>query len=422
MLSARSLYTLALRLAVPLVLARLWWRGLREPGYRAHIGERFGGYRARPMRPVIWVHAVSVGETRAAAPMVQELQRRYPDHGVLMTCMTAAGRETVAQVYGDSVLCAFLPYDLPGAVRGFLERFRPRLGIMMETEVWPNLLAACREHGVPMMLANARMSKRSARGYARFAALSRPAFGSFSAICAQDRNAARRLRVLGARRMTVCGNLKFDVQPDAEKSEEGRALGAALRGRHVLLLASTRDGEEKMLLDALGDKKDGSLIVIVPRHQKRFEDVAEMLAARGLTFARRSLGEAPHEGRRVLLGDTMGEMSFYYALATVAIIGGSLRPFGGQNLIEACAAGVPVIVGPHMFNFAEVTRLAVETGAAIRVADAAEAIRVGRDLLASADRRARMALAALKLCAAHRGATERHLTVARVLLRAPAPR
>jgi len=421
-LSARGLYTLTLRLAAPLLLVRLWWRGLREPGYRAHVAERFGRYEKRPSRRVIWVHAVSVGEARAAAPLVQGLQRRYPDHSVLMTCMTAAGRDTVTQLYGDAVRCAFLPYDLPGAMRRFLEHFRPAVGIMMETEVWPNMLAVCREQGVPVMLANARMSKQSARGYRRFAALSRPAFGSFSAICAQDRNAARRLRALGARRMTVCGNLKFDVKPDAAKAEEGRALGAALRGRHVLLLASTREGEETMLLDALGDKDDGSLIVIVPRHPKRFEDVAEILAARGLTFARRSLGEAPHEGRRVLLGDTMGEMSFYFALATVAIIGGSFRPLGGQNLIEASAAGVPVIVGPHMFNFAEVTRLAVETGAAVRVADAAEAIRVARDLLVSADRRARMALAALKLCAAHRGATERHLTVARVLLRAPAPR
>jgi len=421
-LSARGLYTLMLRLAVPLVLVRLWWRGLREPGYRAHLGERFARYDKRLSRSVIWVHAVSVGEARAAAPLVQALLRRYPDHSVLMTCMTAAGRDTVAQVYGDSVLCAFLPYDLPGAMRRFLTHFRPRLGIMMETEVWPNMLAACREQGVPVMLANARMSRQSARGYRRFAALTRPAFASFAAVCAQDRTAARRLRALGARRAAIAGNLKFDVQADPVKTEEGRALMAALRGRQVLLLASTREGEEQMLLDALGEKDDGTLIVVVPRHQQRFGDVAALLAARSLTVARRSLGEAPHAGRRVLLGDTMGEMSFYYALSTVAIIGGSFKPLGGQNLIEACAAGVPVIVGPHMFNFAEATRWAVKAGAAIQVADPTEGIRAARDLLASPEWRARMALAGLRLCAAHRGATEHHLGVVRALLRAPAPR
>jgi 3-deoxy-D-manno-octulosonic-acid transferase len=421
-LSARRLYTVMLWLALPFALARLWWRGLREPGYRRNVGERLGRFSERPARRVIWVHAVSVGETRAASPLVRALQRRYPDHAVLLTCMTAAGRDTVKQLYGDSVLCAYLPYDLPGAMRRFLKHFRPALGVMMETEVWPNMLAACRARGVPVMLANARMSRQSARGYRRFAALTQPAFESFASVCAQDRVAARRLRALGAGRIVVCGNLKFDVQPDAAKVEEGRALMAALRGRHVLLFASTREGEEKMLLDALGDKDDGTLIVIVPRHQKRFQAVAELLAARGLKVARRSLGEAPHAGRRVLLGDTMGEMAFYYALATVAIIGGSLRPLGGQNLIEACAAGVPVIVGPYMFNFADATRLAVEAGAAVQVANAAEAVRTARDLLVSADRRAAMALAGMRMCAAHRGATERHLTVARILLRAPAPR
>jgi len=421
-LSARGLYTLMLRLALPFALARLWWRGLREPGYRKHVGERLGRYAERPARRVVWLHAVSVGEARAASPLVRGLQRRYPDHNVLVTCMTAAGRDTIQQLYGDSVLCAYLPYDLPGAMRRFLKHFRPALGIMMETEVWPNLLAACRAQGVPVMLANARMSRQSARGYRRFAALTRPAFESFAAVCAQDRVAARRLRALGAGQVIVCGNLKFDVQPDAAKVEEGRALMAALRGRHVLLFASTRDGEEKMLVDALGDKDDGTLITIVPRHQKRFDAVAELLVGHGFKVARRSLGDAPHAGKRVLLGDTMGEMSFYYALATVAIIGGSFRPFGGQNLIEACAAGVPAIVGPYMFNFADATRLALEAGAAVQVQNAAEAVRAARDLLASADRRAAMALAGMRMCAAHRGATERHLTVARILLRAPAPR
>jgi len=184
-LSARGLYTLMLRLALPFALVRLWWRGLREPGYRRHVGERLGRYAERPARRVIWLHSVSVGETRAASPLVRALQRRYPDHIVLVTCMTAAGRDAAQQLYGDSVLCAYLPYDLPGAMRRFLRHFRPALGIMMETEVWPNMLAACRAQGVPVMLANARMSRQSARGYRRFAALTRPAFESFAAVCAR---------------------------------------------------------------------------------------------------------------------------------------------------------------------------------------------------------------------------------------------
>ena len=420
-MSARGLYTLTLRLALPFVLARLWWRGLREPGYRAHLAERFGRYDKRPSRRVIWVHAVSVGETRAAATLVKDLQRRYPDHSVLMTCMTATGRETMTQLYGDSVLGAFLPYDLPGPINRFLTYFRPSLGIMMETEVWPNLLAACRERGVPVMLANARMSTTSARGYLRFASLSRPAFGAFSAVCAQSRVAARRLRLLGAKGITVTGNLKFDADPNPEKVEEGKAFKVALRGRRVILLASTREGEEAMLLDALGED-DGALVMIVPRHPRRFEEVAALLAERGVTFARRSRGEAPHAGRRVYLGDTMGEMAFYYAACTVAVIGGSFQPLGGQNLIEACAAGVPVVFGPHMFNFQEATRYALAAGAAIQVKDAEQAIRMARELLRDPQRCASMGVAGTRLCAAHRGATERHLTVARVLLRASAPR
>jgi 3-deoxy-D-manno-octulosonic-acid transferase len=415
----RGLYTLLLRLALPLILLRLWWRGRREPGYRSGVSERFGRYRMRPARRVIWVHAVSVGEARAAAPLVRALQREFPGSDLLLTCTTAAGRETVAQVYGESVLCAFLPYDLPGAMGRFLDHFRPRIGIMMETEVWPNLLAACSERGTPVILANARLSRKSARGYARFAGLARPAFARFAAVCAQDRNAARRLRLLGAANVALTGNLKFDVEPDPAKVEEGRAFKAALRGRKALLLASTREGEEAMLLDAAGED-DGSLLVVVPRHPQRFDEVAALLTGRGLAFARRSLGEAPHAGKRVYLGDTMGEMAFYYATCDVALIGGSFKPLGGQNLIEACAVGVPVVLGPHMYNFAEATRHALKAGAALQAGDAGEAMRTARELAQNAGRCAQMGAAGTRLCAAHRGATGRHLEAVHRLLEAPA--
>ena len=417
----RALYTASLFLALPWILARLWWRGAREPGYRAHVAERFGRYAGSGSRDVLWVHAVSVGEARAAEPLVRALQRAHPKARVLLTCMTAAGRQTIAERYGDTVAAAYLPYDLPGACRGFLEHFRPRLGVLMETEIWPNLLAACAEAGVPVMLANARLSDRSAQGYARFGALARPAFASLAAVGAQGEPAAERLRALGARGVEVCGNMKFDAEPDAAKLAEGRALKAALGGRRVLLLASTREGEEAMLLDALAGAGDAALIAVVPRHPRRFDEAARLLASRGETFARRSRGEIPRPGQRVFLGDTLGEMALYCALADVAVVGGGFAPLGGQNLIEACAAGVPVIAGPHMFNFAEATQAAVEAGAAVQARNAPQAAQWAIELLGDAGRRERMARAGLEFCAAHRGATARHLALCERLLRARAP-
>lgn len=416
----RVLYTLLLYAATPFVLARLWWRGRREPGYREDVAERFGASELVPKPKLLWLHAVSVGEARACAPLVRALQREYPDHDVLLTCLTAAGRETIKQVYGETVLSAYLPYDYPWAVQRFLERFRPRLGVLVETEIWPNLVRGCAENGVPLLLANARMSSQSARGYRRFAGLVRPAFASLAAACAQGAEDAQRLRRLGVAQVTVTGNLKFDVAPDPAKAEEGRALRAALGERRVLLLASTREGEEELLLSELGARDEGVLIVLVPRHPQRFDAVAALAQRLGYTLTRRSLGEAPHQGRRLYLGDTMGEMSFYYALADVAVIGGSFEPLGGQNLIEACAAGVPVVTGPHMYNFADVTRLALDAQAAVQAGDAAAALRAARGLLADPERCARMGAAGMRLCAQHRGATERHLAVCRSLLRVPA--
>ena len=416
----RALYTLLLYAALPWILARLWWRGRREPGYREGLAERFGLSDLEPKPKLLWLHAVSVGEARACAPLVRALQREHPDHDVLVTCLTASGRETVKQVYGESVLLAYLPYDYPRAVRRFLEHFRPRLGVLVETEIWPNLMHACRQYGVPMVLANARMSQRSARGYQRLGLLSRPAFAALAATCAQGPADARRLALLGAPEVSVAGNLKFDIAPDAAKAGEGRAFRAALPQGKVLLFASTREGEEARLLEACGVAEDGTLLVLVPRHQQRFDAVAALAERMGFSVARRSRGEAPRPGRRLYLGDTMGEMDFYYALADVAVIGGSFEPLGGQNLIEACAAGVPVVTGPHMFNFADVTRLAVRAQAALQVADAGAALRAARALLADEERRARMGLAGMRLCARHRGAAERHLAVCRGLLTARA--
>ena len=416
-MNARRLYTLLLRAAMPLILARLWWRARREPGYREHVEERFGRYTTEPRKPVIWLHAVSVGEARAAAPLAQGLAREFPGYELVVTCTTAAGRGMLAQVFGNSVTIAYLPYDLPEAVQRFLDHFRPWLGVLIETEIWPNLVAACDERRLPLVLANARMSEHSARGYARWPSLARPAFARLAAVCAQTDADAERLRALGARSVTVSGNLKFDAEPDAAQLEAGRALRAALGARPVLLLASTREGEEAMLLDALPNEVD-RVVMLVPRHPRRFDEVARLVAERGYALARRSLGEAPAARDALYLGDTMGEMAFYYAACDVAVIGGSFQPLGGQNLIEACAAGAPVVIGPSSFNFAEATRLAVAAGAAVQAHDAISALRVARELLRDADQRRRMAQAGIALCAAHRGATGRHLEVCGNLLRA----
>jgi 3-deoxy-D-manno-octulosonic-acid transferase len=406
----RGLYTLALRAALPLILLRLWWRGRREPEYRKDIGQRFGKYESgkapsQPGAKLIWIHAVSVGEARAAAPLVHALRKALPEHRVLITCMTAAGRATLEQIYGEVASIVWLPYDYPGAVDGFLEHFKPRLGVLMETEIWPNLLAACAGKGVPVLLANARMSEKSARRYARWAGLTGPALRALAAVCAQSAADGERLRELGAPPAQITGNLKFDVLPAPSQIAAGRAWRERV-ARPVLLFASTREGEEKMLLDAVSQSSDSPeklLVVVVPRHPQRFDEVAQW------ADARRSRGEIPEGPQKIYLGDTMGEMAFYFAAADVAVIGGSFAPLGGQNLIEALAVGTPVVVGPSMFNFFEATQLAVNAGAALQLPDAASAVRLSLALLLEPERRRQMSAAGRKLCEAHRGATERHL-------------
>ena len=413
---SRLVYTLLLWLAVPLVVSKLWLRGLREPGYARNRWERFGRYDCAVSGPVIWVHAVSVGEVRASVPLIGALRLAYPKHTFLVTCMTAAGREAIDQVFGASVLAAYLPYDYPFAVRRFLQHFRPQLGILMETEVWINLLAACRRERFPVMLANGRMSSRSARGYRRLASLTRPAFESLAVVCAQSEPEATRFAALGAHHVQVTGNLKFDVDPDPMLVEAGVALKSALQGRKVLVLASTREGEERLLLRAFERRlPEALLLVVIPRHPQRFDEVAGVIAEMGWRFARRSRNE-PLAGVRVLLGDTMGEMALYYAAADVAVIGGSFLPLGGQNLIEANAIGTPVVIGPHAHNFSEIVRLATEAGAAIQVANVTAAVNTALELLENPERRVAMGRAGKLLCAGHRGATARHIAAVKALL------
>ena len=409
----RLLYTLLTYLALPLIALRLAWRARRQREYLQHVGERFGFYAdAAAAGPWLWVHAVSVGETRAAEPLISALQQRYPQHRILLTHMTPTGRETGVALFGDRVTRCYLPYDYPGAVARFLERFRPAAGVLIETEVWPNLIHAAASRDIPLYLVNARLSARSLRGYQRTGALAREAMRGFRAIAAQSADDAARLRTLGVERISVTGNLKFDLEVPAQQIEQGKALRQTLGVRPVLLAASTREGEEALLLDAVqrAGLRD-ALLVIVPRHPQRFDEVAALIAARGLRLQRRSAGDPLAADTAVLLGDSMGEMFVYYAACDVVLMGGSFLPFGAHSLIEPCVLGRPVIIGPSSYNFAEATEAAVATGAAARVNDLTEAVLLALQLAADPARGQRMGEAGLVFTAAHRGATQRVLAL-----------
>lgn len=421
MLSARLVYSLVLWLLLPYIFFRLLWRARKQPEYLRHIDERFGFYSVQAGRPVIWLHTVSVGETRAAQTLVARLHTSYPDHQILLTHTTPTGRAASEQLYGDNVLRVYLPYDYPFAVNFFLRRFRPRLGILMETEIWVNLVHGCRKNGVPLLLLNARMSEKSARGYARFMRLTRQAMGGFAAIAAQTVDDAARLTALGGHDVSVMGNLKFDIEPPSAMLRLGRHLREQLgASRRVFLAASTRDGEEALLLHMLRRMQIPDLLmVIVPRHPQRFAEVATLLRQRGIPFLLRSeLGGPPEQQNRtvppgieVVLGDSMGELFAYYAAADLAFIGGSMLPYGGQNLIESCAVGTPVVVGPHTYNFAEATRLAITAGAAEQVQDGEGLSAAVQRLLNDPDALREMRRRCSEFVASNRGATEKSLRV-----------
>ncbi|HVF63248.1 MAG TPA: lipid IV(A) 3-deoxy-D-manno-octulosonic acid transferase [Casimicrobiaceae bacterium] len=408
----RTLYTLLWYAASPLIPIRLWYRGRREPLYRVAIGERFGVYRTRLEHRhagTIWIHAVSLGETRAVAPLIERIVRERPDVGIVLTAMTASGREAGRALYGDRVMQAWLPYDLPFAIDAFLDRYKPSIGLLMETELWPNLVAACARRGVPLHLVNARMSARSAAGYAKFGAVTRSMLASLAGVIAQTDDDARRLRDLGAEDVAVVGNLKFDVAVPEDMRARGAALRERLgRDRQVWLAASTREGEEVLLLDTIARApRSSALLLLVPRHPQRFDDVERLLRQRGLEHVRKSSGEPVGASTQVVLGDTMGEMFAYCAAADLAFVGGSLVPLGGQNLIEPIAVGVPALVGPHTFNFADATERAIDAGAAMRIADAESLLAAVASLLGDANARERMRSAALGFVAQHQGAAER---------------
>lgn len=427
---SRIVYSTLWIVATPAVVLYLFWRSRRQPAYRSGWGERFlGRYGEAAREPCIWIHAVSVGETRAAAPLVDALRARYPRLPVLVTHMTPTGRDTAVAQFGDRVSHAFLAYDHRFAVARFFRHWRPVIGLVMETEIWPNLMVAARAAGVPMLLVNGRLSEKSLRSALRWTSLMRPAARAFTCILAQNDGDASRFAALIGDASTppiLCvGNLKFDLEvPAAQRALASqfreRVAGDLAVARPVLLFASTREGEEGSILDAWtrrlarGGNRGGEanpLLVIVPRHPQRFDEVTALARARGFATRQRSDQRRVAADTQVWIGDSMGELLAYYLIADVAYVGGSLVPLGGQNLIEAAAAGCPILIGPHTFNFCETSDAAVRAGAALRVGDFDALIDAALALASDRERRRRMGDAGVAFAAAHRGATQRTIDV-----------
>lgn len=408
---ALALYAAVLRLLTPAYLLRLWRRGAKEAPYRHALGERLGFYAGTATSGRLWIHAVSLGETRAASALIDALRARDPTLKFLLTHSTATGREAAQALLRDGDALTWLPYDTPGAVRRFLRHWQPRLGVLMETEVWPVLQREAERASLPMVLANARLSEKSLRQGRRFGALLRPAARRMTLALAQTEADAARIRAMGTARVEVAGNLKYDIAVDPALIARGQAWAARL-GRPVLMLAVSREGEEQALLDEWAKRPaPRPLLAIVPRHPQRFDEIAALIQAAGFTLARRSSwGDEPPAdalAADVWLGDSMREMPLYYGLASVALLGGSFEPLGGQNLIEAAACGCPLLAGPHTFNFAEAAELAIAAGAAERCASLAAAVARGDTLCQAEPARARMGASALAFSATHRGAAGR---------------
>ena len=423
----RTLYTLLFHLGLPLVAIRLWLRARKAPAYARRIGERFA-LNLPVMQPGgIWVHAVSVGESIAAAPMIRELLKRYPQLPITVTCMTPTGSERIQALFANEprIQHCYLPYDLPWAAARFLDRVKPRLGVIMETELWPNHIHQCAKRGIPVALANARLSARSAKGYARFAGLTRPMLEEMSLIAVQTEAEAERFRLLGARPecVEVTGSIKFDLSIDPQlpiKARDLREQWQALE-RPVWIAASTHEGEDEILLSAhrqlLASYPNG-LLILVPRHPERFNSVFQLCQREGFATVRRSSGEPVAAQTQVLLGDTMGELLFLYALADSAFVGGSLVPNGGHNLLEPAALAKPVLSGPHLFNFLEIAAK-LRDAAALEEVDDAQGLAVAVQRLFELPQDAqRMAQAGLKVMQLNQGALQRLLDgLARLIAR-----
>jgi len=419
----RHLYSFILYCLTPFIVLRLWRRSFKNPAYRQRWGERFAWSSLKTDKPVIWLHSVSVGETLAAVPLVQLLLEKYPDYAILITTTTPTGSDRVRETFADKVLHVYAPYDLPGAVKRFLDHFNPCIAIIMETEVWPNLFYACDQRQIPVVLANARLSEKSAKGYHKVATLMQSTLACMHTIAAQTQDDAARFMRLGATptQVQVTGSIKFDLKLPASLRESAEVLRRELgQHRKVWIAASTHEGEEEQLLDAhqqLLQSMDDSLLILVPRHPERFDRVAQLSEKRNLKTCRRSERQRCDAATKVYLGDSMGELMLLYAAADVAFVGGSLVDVGGHNLLEPAALGVPVVTGPTMYNFAEITSRLLECEGMLQVSDAAQLASSVERLLLDANVRCQMSDRALAFVEANRGALDRLMNIIAAVLR-----
>lgn len=460
-----AVYSTLMWCVQPFLRRKLVRRGHAEPGYLAHVEERFGHYtqpasqHPAQLQRFVWVHAVSLGETRVAGVLIDALRKRMPDMKLLLTHGTATGRAEGQRLLRAGDVQVWQAWDTPAVAQRFLTHFQPRIGILMETELYPNMAATCAKHGIPLVMANARLSEKTYASTSKLAWLARPAYQSLTAVWAQSAADARRFEALGGHVQGVFGNLKFDARVDAIQLGQGRAWRAKLE-RPVLMLASSREGEELQLLDYLQKSRSNSPLagenivysaiknvvndknpapqtdvpvhwLIVPRHPQRFDQVVDLIKAQGFKVSRRS--EWPSDGpdsgdladpQTLWLGDSLGEMALYYGMSDVALLGGSFEPLGGQNLIEAAACGCPVVMGPSTFNFAEAAQLAVQAGAALQLDALPQAVQAAEALLETGGAKggkggaldaARMA--AVAFAAAHQGAADKTAAAIQALLR-----
>ena len=418
----RVLYTLAMYLVTPLMLLRLLARGVRSRPYRRRWPERFGFFAAPAFHGSLWIHAVSVGEVNAALPLIRELAAAYPNAPMVVTTVTSTGSARVHQLFGDGVFHVYLPYDLPFAVARFLRQVRPRLALIVETEIWPNLYFACRERGIPLMIVNARLSRRSMRGYRPLRSLAKSTLNCVRVIAAQSRSDAARYRLLGAdpQQIVVTGNMKFDMQI----SDSAVAVGATMRAqwgeqRPVWIAASTHEGEEFTVLEAHRKIMQGfpdALLLLAPRHPERFRLVEHLVRAQGFSLATRSAQGAPAPNHQVFVIDAMGQLMPYFSCADVAFVGGSLVPIGGHNVLEPAAVCTPVLVGPHTFNFQEITLSLIQHLGAVRVAGSAQLAAKVLELLRDPPQQQRMGQAAREVFERERGAVPRVMQLVDMVL------
>lgn len=408
----RKLYTLLLYLISPLLVLRLWLRGGKNPAYRERIGERFGFISKQIPQPCIWIHAVSVGESQATQPLVRWLKEQFPGTKIVISTTTPTGADRIREMYQQEVTHLYFPFDLPGAVKRVLDRLCPQILIIMETEIWPNLQNACKRRSVPVVLANARLSASSAKGYRRVAGMTLEALQGFSAIAVQNSEDAQRFIDLGAVKqgVHVCGSIKFDVRIPASVREQGALLKSACgTERPVWIAASTHAGEDEIVLrvhQQLLRRCPNALLILTPRHPERFDSVAALIEKSGLSCSRRSQIPVCKPGVSVYLGDTMGELTVFYAASDIAFVGGSLAPTGGHNILEPALLGVPVIVGPHMTNFLSITALLQEAGALQQVEDEAELLQMLEKILDDDDLRHAMGQLGIDVVNANQGALD----------------